>query len=84
MQQPAVQPATPASPYLRLRQAVRPAIFAQRLLAGDAERARSLAAECEELLMLTRELIKAVGRVHILDTGPLDAPSGLGGMPHLS
>jgi hypothetical protein len=30
------KPAT--SPYLSLRQAVRPAIFAHRLLAGDAER----------------------------------------------
>jgi hypothetical protein len=87
MQQPAVQPAAPASPYLRLRQAVRPAIFAQRLLAGDAERARNLAGECEELLILTRELIKAAGRVQLLDTGPLDSPPGtsdiyeISGMP---
>ena len=72
MHHPPVQPAAATSPYLRLREAVRPAIFAQRLLAGDAERARSVTAECEELLMLTRELIKAVGRVQLLDPGPVD------------
>lgn len=55
------------TPYLSLRQAVRPAIFAHRLLAGDAERAGKLAAECEELLVLTRELVKAAGQVRILD-----------------
>ena len=54
------KPAT--SPYLSLRQAVRPAIFAHQLLAGDAERAGELAAECEELLLLTRELLKAAGQ----------------------
>jgi hypothetical protein len=55
------------TPYLSLRQAVRPAIFAHRLLAGDAERAGKLAAECEELLVLTRELVKAAGQAQILD-----------------
>jgi hypothetical protein len=54
------------SPYLSLRQAVRPAILAHRLLAQDAERAGRLAAECEDLLLLTRELLKASGRVHVL------------------
>jgi hypothetical protein len=54
------------SPYLRLRQAVRPAIFAQRLLAAEQDRAGKLAAECEELLMLSRELVKATGRVQLL------------------
>ncbi len=62
------KPAT--SPYLALRQAVRPAIFAHQLLAGDAERAGKLAAECEELLLLTRELLKAAGRARILAPEP--------------
>jgi len=61
-------PAT--SPYLSLRQAVRPAIFAHQLLAGDAERAGKLAAECEELLLLTRELLKAAGQARILAPEP--------------
>ena len=54
------------SPYLALRQAVRPAILAHRLLAGDQERAGKLAAECEDLLFLTGELLKAAGRARIL------------------
>jgi hypothetical protein len=62
------KPAT--SPYLSLRQAVRPAIFAHQLLAGDAERAGKLAAECEELLLLTSELLKAAGQARILAPEP--------------
>jgi hypothetical protein len=58
--------ATATSPYLGLRQAVRPAILAHRLLAGDKERAGKLAAECEDLLYLTGELLKAAGRARIL------------------
>jgi hypothetical protein len=61
-----------ASPYLSLRHAVRPAIVAHSLLAGDQERAGKLAAECEDLLVLTRELLKAAGRVRIL-AGPAPA-----------
>jgi hypothetical protein len=69
------KPAT--SPYLSLRQAVRPAIFAHQLLAGDAERAGKLAAECEELLLLTRELLKAAGQARVLapEPGPAPAPA---------
>jgi hypothetical protein len=52
-----------------LRQAVRPAIYAHRLLSGDQERAGKLAAECEELLSLTRELVTAIGLAKLLDTG---------------
>src|SRR5215813_1303603 len=59
-----------ASPYLSLRRAVRPAILAYQLLAGDQERAGTLAAECEELLYLTRELLKAAGRTRILTVVP--------------
>ncbi|MGD0242556.1 MAG: hypothetical protein ABSB59_19810 [Streptosporangiaceae bacterium] len=60
-----------ASPYLALRQAVRPAILAHRLLAGDQERAGKLAAECEDLLFLTAELLKAAGRARLLGPTPL-------------
>jgi hypothetical protein len=63
------QPDPAPSPYLALRRAVRPAIVAYRLLAADQERAGKLAAECEDLLLLTRELLKAAGQVHLL-TGP--------------
>jgi hypothetical protein len=62
------------SPYLSLRQAVRPAIFAHQLLAGDAERAGKLAAECEELLLLTRDLLKAAGQARILAPEPGPGP----------
>jgi hypothetical protein len=65
----AMESAMATSPYLSLRQAVRPAILAHRLLAGDQERAGKLAAECEDLLVLTRELLKAAGRVRLL-AGP--------------
>ena len=70
-----VEPAMADSPYLSLRQAVRPAIFAHFLLAEDRERARQLAAECEDLLFLTRELLKAAGRAGILGAGSLGAGS---------
>ena len=54
-----------SSPYLSLRQAVRPAILAHFLLAEDRERAQQLASECEDLLFLTRELVKAIGLTNI-------------------
>jgi len=58
------------SPYLSVRRAIRPAIFAHQLLAGDQERARSLAAECAELLQLSRELVEAAGQGQILAADP--------------
>lgn len=64
---------TTQSPYLSLRQAVRPAIFAHRLLADDRSRAARLVAECEELLQLSRELVKAAGQVQLL--APAEDPS---------
>jgi hypothetical protein len=64
------------SPYLSLRQAVRPAILAHRLLAQDAERAGRLATECEDLLLLTRELLKAAGQAHLLGYQPPDSADG--------
>jgi hypothetical protein len=65
-----------ASPYLALRQAVRPAILACRLLAGDQERAGKLATECEDLLFLTSELLKAAGRARLL--GPVPGTASMG------
>jgi hypothetical protein len=74
---------TPAtSPYLSLRQAVRPAIFAHQLLAGDAERAGKLAAECEELLLLTRELLKTAGQARVLAPEPGPEPDEHGADRH--
>ena len=69
-----------ASPYLALRQAVRPAILACRLLAGDQERAGKLATECEDLVFLTSELLKAAGRARLLGTapGPVPGPASIG------
>jgi hypothetical protein len=67
--EPAMVP-SPSSPYLSLRRAVRPAIFAHFLLAEDQERAGRLAAECEDLLFLTRELLKALGQAGILGADP--------------
>ena len=61
---------TDTSPYVRARQAARPAIYAQRLLAREQERAGALAAECEELLFLTRELFRATGRARLLADPP--------------
>jgi len=71
------QPA--ASPYLSLRQAVRPAILAHSLLAADQERAGTLAAECEDLLFLTRELLKAAGRARLLGAVPATGRPDEGG-----
>jgi hypothetical protein len=64
---------TDTSPYLRARHAARPAIYAQRLLAREQDRAGALAAECEELLFLTRELLRATGRARLLADPPEDA-----------
>jgi len=62
------------SPYLSLRQAVRPAILAYRVLAQEQERAGKLVAECEELLLLTRELLRASGQAQVLERIPVTDP----------
>lgn len=54
--------------YLSLRQAVRPAVFAHSLMAGNREGAARLTAECDELLQLTRELLRATGHAALLGT----------------
>lgn len=64
---------TEGSPYLSVRRAVRPAIFAHRLLAGEQERAGKLAADCEDLLLHTRELLKAAGQARLLEPGQAGA-----------
>ena len=74
-QERTVEPAMAPSVYLSLRKAVRPAIYAHFLLAEDQERAGQLAAECEDLLFLTQELLKAVGLAGILGAEP--GPGGL-------
>lgn len=63
---PTDAPATALSPYLSLRQAVRPAIVTYTILAGEQERAGALAEEASQLLDATRKLLEAVGLVHLL------------------
>jgi hypothetical protein len=62
--------ATALSPYLSLREAVRPAIVTYTVLASEQERAGALAEQAMELLEATRELLEAVGLVHLLSPGP--------------
>lgn len=65
-QPPAAQPVIAVSPYLSLRQAVRPLIFAYALLAREQERAGELFEECRSLIQLTQELLEAAALVHLL------------------
>jgi hypothetical protein len=65
-QSPAAQQAITVSPYLSLRQAVRPLIFAHALLTREQERAGELAEECRRLRQLTQELLEAAALVHLL------------------
>jgi hypothetical protein len=65
-QQPAAQPTIAVSPYLSLRQAVRPLIFTYALLTREQERAGELAEECSRLRQLTKELLEAAALVHLL------------------
>jgi hypothetical protein len=57
------------SPYVSLRQAVRPAIFAYSILSTERERAGALAEECNNLLRLSRELMKSA-LAHVLIPEP--------------
>lgn len=65
-QEPAAQPTLAVSPYLSLRQAVRPLIFTYALLTREQERAGELTEECSRLRQLTQELLKAAALVHLL------------------
>jgi hypothetical protein len=67
---PADAPTTALSPYLSLREAVRPAIVTYTVLASEQERAGALADEASQLLGSTRELLEAVGLVHLLSPDP--------------
>jgi hypothetical protein len=67
---PADAPTTALSPYLSLREAVRPAIVTYTVLASEQERAGALAGEADQLLETTRELLEAVGLVHLLSPDP--------------
>jgi hypothetical protein len=58
-----------------LRQAIQPAIAAYRLLAGEQERAGRLAAQCEELLALSRDVLYAIGHAAITGTEETSSPS---------
>jgi hypothetical protein len=69
------QSAVAVSPYLSLRQAVRPLIFARALLASRQPLAGQLAEECERLSRLTREALEAAALVHLLspEAGDVEA-----------
>ncbi len=70
MTQPTRESLPPRSSGLSLRQAVRPAVFAHALMAGNRAGAARLAAECDEVLQLTRELLRATGRAALLGAEP--------------
>jgi hypothetical protein len=53
-----------------LREAVRPAIFAYSILATERHRAGALVDECDNLLRLTRELLKKSALAHVLTPEP--------------
>jgi hypothetical protein len=62
---PADQPATVVSPYLFLRQAVRPLIYVHALLSREQQQAKELVEECSRLRHLTEELLGAVALAHL-------------------
>lgn len=67
---PADTTASALSPYLSLREAVRPAIVTYTVLASEQERAGALADEAAQLLEATRALLQAAGLVHLLSPEP--------------
>ena len=72
---PLTPPAIAVSPYLSLRQAVRPAIFAHALLTREKQLAGELAQECAKLIQLTLEAMEAAALVHLLSPATTDAAS---------
>jgi hypothetical protein len=60
------KPVLAVSPYLSLRQAVRPLVFAHSLLAREEGLAAELAEECAKLARLTRQTLEAAALVHLL------------------
>jgi hypothetical protein len=73
--QPTKRPAIAVSPYLSLRQAVRPLIFAHSLLAREQGLSAGLAEECAKLEQLTREALEAAALVHLLAPDKTDKAS---------
>jgi hypothetical protein len=69
------------SPYLSLRQAIRPAIFAHSILLREKDRAVALVDEANRILVATRELLSkaGLGYITVAEPGaPTGATSGLG------
>lgn len=67
------------SPYLSFRQAIRPAIFANSLLLREQERVGELADGADQILALTRDLLRKAGLGYIATAG-LDGPAADGGL----
>lgn len=65
MSRPDAEQPSVLSPYLPLREAVRPAIVAFSILAQEQSRAGSLAGEADDLLQATRELLTALGALRL-------------------
>lgn len=70
------------SPYLSFRQAVRPAIFAHSLLLREQDRAGDLADTANQILALTRDLMRKAGLGYIATAGP-DVSAADGGLGRL-
>src|SRR5689334_17306389 len=66
------------SPYLSLRQALRPAIFAHSLLLRERAQVRSLADEANLILAATHELMSKAGLGYVAVPDPR-APQGVSG-----
>lgn len=81
MSKPSARESSVPSPYVSLRQAVRPAIFAYSLLATEREQAGALAGECDELLDTTRELLRKLALARLLspEAGQLMLAADAGG-----
>lgn len=72
MQGPSGQDAT--VPHLSLRQVVRPVIVAHGILSSEQLAASALADEAKTLCELTEELLRKLGRVHLLTAGSASPP----------
>jgi hypothetical protein len=65
----------PTLPLVSMRQAVRPVIVAHGILSNQQEAAGALADEAKLLCELTEELLRKLGRVHLLTAGSAALPS---------
>lgn len=71
------------SPYLSFRQAVRPAIFANSLLLREQDRAGELADTANQILALTRDLMRKAGLGYIATPGKAALAGGGDGIGRL-